>query len=130
MQHANPSLVPKPEIKAKKADAADKPKPKAKGNGKSKADAKGKAGPKPVLLPTRTPVAPFPWPAQDERLPIHSPVASTGVAVSAVKRDLETEKENKKKGITGGFGGGGGDDAPPAKEKQPKMKRMVVRGRR
>ncbi|WOO85828.1 Signal recognition particle SEC65 subunit [Vanrija pseudolonga] len=131
MQIANPSLVPKPEIKAKKADAADnKPKPKAKG-GKGKADAKGnKAGPKPVLLPTRTPAAPFPWPAQDERLPIHSPVASTGVAVSAVKRDLETEKENKKKGITSGFGGGGGDDAPPAKEKQPKMKRMVVRGRR
>ncbi|KAL1405272.1 signal recognition particle subunit [Vanrija albida] len=125
MQQANPSLVPKPEVKAKKADKAD-PKPKDK---KGKDKGKGKAEVKRVLLPSRPPAAPFPFPAQDERLPIHSPTASTGVAVNAVKRDLETEKENKKKGITSGLGGGG-DDAAPAKEKQPKMKRMVVRGRR
>jgi len=44
------------------------------------------------------------------------------VAVSAIKRDLENEKEAKKKGI-----------APPGegtKEKAPKMKRVVVRGKR
>ena len=75
----------------------------------------------PVRLPTRVPPAPHPIPSLDDRLPLHSPVHPTGVAVSAIKRDIETEKENKKKGISGG-----GEDG--AKEKMPKMKRVVVRG--
>lgn len=58
----------------------------------------------------------------EDRLPLHSPVYPAGVAISAIKRDLENEKEAKMKGI-----------APPAedgKEKAPKMKRVVVRGKR
>lgn len=39
-----------------------------------------------------------------------------------MKRDIEAEKEAKKKGITGG------DDS--GKDKMPKMKRVVVRGKR
>jgi signal recognition particle subunit SRP19 len=51
---------------------------------------------------------------------LHTPIAPTGVAVAAVKRDLEAEKESKKKGIGGGEAGS---------EKMPKMKRVVVRKR-
>ena len=47
------------------------------------------------------------------------------MAVSAIARDLETEKENKKKGITMGS-----TEEPSGKEKAPKIKRMVVRGKR
>jgi signal recognition particle subunit SRP19 len=58
-------------------------------------------------------------PPLDDRLPLHTPVAQTGVALAAVKRDIEVEKEAKKKGVGGGEG-----------EKMPKMKRVVVRGKR
>lgn len=71
---------------------------------------------------TRPPAAPFPLPRMDERLPIHSPTAATGVAVSSVKRDLETEKEQKKLGL--------GTPEEGASAKQPKMKRIMVRGKR
>lgn len=48
------------------------------------------------------------------------------MAVASVKREIETDKENKKKGITAG-----GEEKPEgAKEKLPKIKRMVVRGKR
>lgn len=68
-------------------------------------------------------------PSLDDRLPLHSPVVQTGVAVASVKREMETEKENKRKGISAG--GGGGEEKPEGgKEKLPKIKRMVVRGKR
>jgi hypothetical protein len=47
---------------------------------------------------------------------------------------LETERENKKKGLLAGAGAGGGEEGgekgSSGKDKQPKMKRMVVRGKR
>jgi signal recognition particle subunit SRP19 len=48
----------------------------------------------------------------------------TGIAVSSIKRDLDQEKEAKKNAIAAPEEGG--------KEgaKQPKMKRVVVRGKR
>ncbi|ORX34007.1 hypothetical protein BD324DRAFT_638000 [Kockovaella imperatae] len=105
---------PKREPKEKKeTKVTSTPKPK------SKSKATGNARPPPPKLPSRAPLAPQPFPDLESRLPLHSPVHSTGVAVSAVKRDLENEKENKKKGITAEEGG---------KEKAPKMKRVVVRG--
>ncbi|EIW71120.1 hypothetical protein TREMEDRAFT_67581 [Tremella mesenterica DSM 1558] len=82
---------------------------------------KSKATPStnPFRLPSRPPRAPQPVPTLEERLPLHSPMVPTGVAVAAVKREVEAEKENKKKGLTMG-----------GEEKQPKMKRVVVRGKR
>jgi signal recognition particle subunit SRP19 len=58
-------------------------------------------------------------------------VVQTGIALSSIKRDLENEKEQKKKALTGGAGqeeGGAGGQG--GKEKQPKMKRVMVRGKR
>jgi signal recognition particle subunit SRP19 len=60
---------------------------------------------------------------------LHSPVVPAGVALSAMKRDVEQERENKKKGIAMGPGPGA-DDGKEGKEKTPKVKRMVVRGKR
>ncbi|BEI83540.1 hypothetical protein CcaverHIS002_0401440 [Cutaneotrichosporon cavernicola] len=113
MQNANPKLVP--------AEAEMKPRngPKPKENG-SKKKGKGKAVRVVAPFATRPPAAPLPLPRMDERLPVHSPTAATGVAVSSVKRDLEAEKEAMKKGI-----------APPEEgAKAPKMKRIMVRGKR
>lgn len=136
MQRANPALVPQPEApREKAAPAAAAPTP-APGGAKGKKKSKGKApgggaaapasAPAPApRLPTKAPRPPLPLPARDERLPIHSPAAPTGVAVAAIKRDLENEKEAKKKGLP--FAGG---DDGAAKDKMPKMKRVVVRGSR
>ena len=66
--------------------------------------------------------APDPIPALEDRLPLHSPVYAAGVAVSSIKRDLENEKEAKKRGIV--------HPGEEAKEKTPKLKRVVVRGKR
>lgn len=54
------------------------------------------------------------------------------MALSSIKRELESEKEAKKKGITGGGAGGlgGAGEGEGGKEKVPKMKRVVVRGKR
>ena len=84
---------------------------------------------------TRTlpPLPPQPVLSLDQRLPLHSPLAHTGIAVSSIKRDLETERENKKKGLAVGSSaedGGQGSGTPGKDNKQPKMKRMVVRGNR
>ncbi|CAK9786917.1 signal recognition particle, SRP19 subunit [Cutaneotrichosporon oleaginosum] len=108
MQNANPKLVP--------AEADMKPR-----NGpKPQAAPKGKAVKTAAPFATRPPAAPVPLPRMDERLPVHSPTAATGVAVSSVKRDLEAEKEAKKKGL-----------GPPEEgAKAPKMKRIMVRGKR
>ena len=78
-----------------------------------------------LKIPSRPPRAPQPVPVLEARLPLHSPVVATGVAVASVKRDIEQEKENKKKGLTLGAGAAEGE-----KEKVPKMKRVVVRGKR
>lgn len=58
----------------------------------------------------------------EDRLPLHSPIYPTGVAMSSITRDLENEKEAKKKGIA--------QAGEEGKEKAPKMKRVVVRGKR
>ena len=84
------------------------------------------------------PLPPQPVLSLEQRLPLHSPLVATGIAVSSIKRDLETERENKKKGLTAGSGAGGGgggeegsaEKGAGGKDKQPKMKRMVVRGKR
>ncbi|GFZ47857.1 hypothetical protein JCM24511_05604 [Saitozyma sp. JCM 24511] len=96
----------------------------SKSSGKSKAKSKSQSSAsKPAVIPPKfasRPPRPTTIPALDDRLPLHTPIAPTGVAVAAVKRDLEAEKESKKKGIGGGEGGS---------EKMPKMKRVVVRKR-
>lgn len=50
------------------------------------------------------------------------------MALSAIKRDLENEKEMKKKGL--GAAPSGDGDGGSGKEKMPKVKRVVVRGKR
>jgi signal recognition particle subunit SRP19 len=123
MQRANPDLVPAPVAPKPKAEtetAVAKPKASKKDKGKK---GKGKATTVvPVRLPTRPPPAPRPFPALEDRLPVHSPMVEAGVAVSALQRDLEAEKEQKKQGLLAPEEGG--------KEKMPKMKRVVVRGGR
>ncbi|OCF45734.1 signal recognition particle subunit SRP19 [Kwoniella heveanensis CBS 569] len=88
-----------------------------------------------IKLPSRPPLAPQPIPALDDRLPLHSPAVPAGVAVAAMKRDIEAEKEAKKKGannplLGAGPGGGSGEGGAEGKDKMPKMKRVVVRGKR
>jgi len=100
-----------------KTKTASKAQPK-----KGKTKAQGQATT--IRGASRPPLVPHPIPPLDARLPLHSPLVPTGVAVSAVKRDLENEKEAKKKGISMGAGAEG------EKEKMPKMKRVVVRGKR
>lgn len=130
MQDANPDLVPKPVTPRPKTEA----KPAAATSGKSKKDKKGKNKAAaavvrpPVRKPTQAPDAPRPFPALDARLPLHSPLVEAGVALSAVKRDLENDKDLKKKGLLGGNAGGASEEG--GKEKMPKMKRVVVRGGR
>lgn len=125
IQHQNPELVYKPRprtVKPATTAQSSAPAKKAKPTSKSK-----KASTKRIVhqipLPSRPPAPPHPVPSLDDRLPLHSPIHAAGVAVSAIARDIETEKENKKKGITSGTGEEG-----EKKEKQPKMKRIVVRG--
>lgn len=83
--------------------------------------------------PSRPPQPPK-IPHIDDRLPLHSPVVAAGVAVSAVRRDVVAEREAKKNGGAGaGAGAGmqaitGGEEGKEAKA--PKMKRIVVRGKR
>ncbi|WVQ81802.1 hypothetical protein IAT38_003929 [Cryptococcus sp. DSM 104549] len=113
---ARPSkpAAPAPTSSAGKSSKKSKSKPSAKSNAKSQ-----KPVP-PPRLSTRPPLAPAPAPSLDDRLPLHSPVVPAGVAVAAIKREREQEKERKK------VGGGEEGGAP----KPPKMKRMVVRGKR
>jgi signal recognition particle subunit SRP19 len=142
MQHQDPSLAYKPIPKsAEKAAAAAQP-PAAPSSSKSakktkslpapagksgKTQATTKAARRHPYGPPRPP-RPSAVPPLDDRLPLHTPVAQTGVAVASVKREIETEKENKRKGISGA---GMGEEKPEgAKEKVPKVKRMVVRGKR
>jgi len=102
-------------------------------NKKPKSSTKGKEA-KPVRsikkVRTRPPIPPQPVLALEERLPLHSPLVQTGIALSSIKRDLDNEKEQKKKALTGGGSAEDASGAAGGKEKQPKMKRVVVRGKR
>ncbi|WWD07481.1 hypothetical protein V865_005582 [Kwoniella europaea PYCC6329] len=111
---------------SKTATEKGKGKKKTQGKGKGKQDIQKKVIPLPKL-PTRPPLAPQPIPVLDDRLPLHSPVVPAGVAVAAIKRDRDNEKEAKKKGLSLG---GSEEGAAGQKEKMPKMKRVVVRGKR
>ncbi|ORY24013.1 hypothetical protein BCR39DRAFT_548166 [Naematelia encephala] len=131
IRQANPSIsfASHPPNKSKSRSSTDSsksksnPKSKSKSTSKSSKPSSTKIIP-PVLQPSHPPRAPV-LPKVDERYPLHSPVIPTGVALSSIKRDLEQEKENKKKGLPAI---GGAEEG--AKEKQPKMKRVVVRGKR
>jgi len=111
------------------------PNSKANTSDKSKkAKTKGKESTKTVRpikkVRTRPPIPPQPVLALEERLPLHSPLVETGIALSSIKRDLDNEKEQKKKALTGGGSAEDAGGAAGGKEKQPKMKRVVVRGKR
>lgn len=128
IRQQNPSVkyTPRPKT-AKPSKEAESSTAKSK-KAKSKANAKAKSAKAqsvPVLFATRPPLPPQPVPTLEDRLPLHSPVHPTGVALASIKRDIETEKENKKKGITPGPSAEEG-----GKEKQPKVKRIMVRGKR
>jgi signal recognition particle subunit SRP19 len=79
----------------------------------------------PKKLRTRPPNPPQPTLKLEDRLPLHSPLIQTGIAVSSIKRDLDQEKEAKKNAIAAPAEEGGKEGA-----KQPKMKRIMVRGKR
>lgn len=81
---------------------------------------------KPTKLGPRPPQPPHPLPSMEDRYPLNSPLLALGVAVEAVKRDVEQENENKKKGIGAGLVEGGEGKAQP---KAPKMKKIMVRKR-
>lgn len=128
--YSKPSRKPSSEKKARSsqnAAASTKKQDKTKGSKlvPQPAVPKGfKLGPQAVRPPQ-------PVPAIDDRLPINSPMYTVGVAVEALRRDLEQEKERAKNGggqIAGGSGGAEGE-GKESKPKAPKMKRMVVRKR-
>lgn len=121
-------LKVKANAKAVPANAKSQPTPNAK-SGKASSSATRPTARRHPYGPPRPP-RPTHIPPLDDRLPLHSPVVQTGVAVASVKRELETEKENKRKGIGAGVGAGGEEKAEGGKEKAPKIKRMVVRGKR
>ena len=81
---------------------------------------------KPTKLGPRPPQPPHPLPTMEDRYPLNSPLLALGVAVEAVKRDVEQEIENKKKGIGAGLVEGAEGKAQP---KAPKMKKSMVRKR-
>jgi signal recognition particle subunit SRP19 len=77
------------------------------------------------------PVAPHPFPAMDDRLPINSPAVALGIAVQSVRRELEQEKERKRVAPGPGvdaINSAGGNESPSGINK-PKMKKIVVRKR-
>ncbi|ODN79500.1 hypothetical protein L202_03469 [Cryptococcus amylolentus CBS 6039] len=114
----NPSTTPTRRHKAAAPTPATKAAPK-KGKSKAKAAPKAKLPPPPPKLPARPPLPPT-IPALDDRLPLHSPVVPAGVAVAAIKREKEQEKERKKNGQLEG--------AAPGEGKAPKVKKIMVRG--
>jgi len=113
----NPPTKPKPQSKPAAADSTV-PKSKKKSKGDSKARITKR-------LRTRPPIPPQPTLKLEDRLPLHSPLIQTGIAVSSIKRDLDQEKEAKKNAIASPEEGKEGGAA-----KQPKMKRVMVRGKR
>lgn len=127
MQRQTPtSVYTKPARKT--SSKASKSDSKALTTSKEKSPAsKAPKTPAPHKQGPRLPQPPQPFPSVDDRLPLISPVVGLGVAVEAMRRDLEKEKEAKKSG--GGQGllpGAEGGDKPV---KAPKMKKMVIRKR-
>ncbi|WWC86735.1 uncharacterized protein L201_001613 [Kwoniella dendrophila CBS 6074] len=120
--------------KGKQSDQNKKDKKKSKSKGKKQeSEVKKNVNLLSNKLPTRPPLAPQPVPILDDRLPLHSPIVPAGVAVAAIKRDKDNEKEAKKSG--GGannlvLGSSSANEEGSGKEKMPKMKRVVVRGKR
>ncbi|KAK4686413.1 signal recognition particle subunit SRP19, partial [Tremellales sp. Uapishka_1] len=116
IQHVNPSLVPQPASTTSKTPKLNATKTKTK--------TKSTKPPRPPMkAPSKPPQPPQPVPSLDDRLPLHSPIVPAGVALSSIKRDLENEREAKKRGVLPAAEEGG-------KDKTPKVKRMVVRGKR
>jgi len=134
LAHAHPSILyttptAKPKFKTTTSSAKSLAKAKPTST-KSKSGSTTRPAVPPVRLPTRPPRPPPSSGKLEDRYPLHSPLHLTGVAVSSIKRDLEQEKEAKKKGLPLGGGGGGGGEGEKEKDKMPRMKRVVVRGKR
>lgn len=108
-----------PPTKSKSKPAAE---PVSKNKKAKKSDTKTR---QPKKLRTRPPNPPQPTLKLEDRLPLHSPLIQTGIAVSSIKRDLDQEKEAKKNAIAAPAEEGGKEGG-----KQPKMKRIMVRGKR
>lgn len=142
MQRQNASLVytkpprqpssssSKPQAVAKQPSATSGSKAKPKKSAKSgTAPAPSKSSPSTVKPGPRPPRPPHPYPSMEDRFPLNSPLLALGVAVEAVKRDVEQEKENLKKGIGAPGGGAGADGEGKGQPKMPKMKKIMVRKR-
>ena len=114
------TINPPTKPKSKPADTTSVSKPNKKS--KKSTDTKTR---QPKKLRTRPPIPPQPTLKLEDRLPLHSPLIQTGIAVSSIKRDLDQEKEAKKNAIAAPAEEGGKEGA-----KQPKMKRIMVRGKR
>jgi len=129
----NPPSKPFSKSKSKVNTTSDSTTNTKNKKSKSNTNIKGKEA-KPVRpikkVRTRPPIPPQPVLALEERLPLHSPLVQTGIAISSIKRDLDNEKEQKKKALTGGGSAEDAGGAAGGKDKQPKMKRVVVRGKR
>lgn len=122
IRQRNPSIVFDPTATASRRpqpfSSASTSKPTKKNKAKVKQPSKA---PRPIVkLPTRPPLPPVPVPNPDDRLPFNSPLIPMGVIIAAIKREKAEEKEKKKVG-----GGEGTGEA-----KVPKMKKIVVRGKR
>jgi hypothetical protein len=140
LQRLNPSLVyTKPARQPSSSGSKSVPNPSAvtttKSNSKKSAKPNNSSATnnasrptlsKPTKLGPRPPQPPHPLPSMEDRYPLNSPLLALGVAVEAVKRDVEQEIENKKKGIGAGMLEGGEGKAQP---KAPKMKKIMVRKR-
>ncbi|KAG7562882.1 hypothetical protein FFLO_01711 [Filobasidium floriforme] len=142
MQRQNASLVytkpprepssssSKPQAVAKQPSATSGSKAKPKKSAKSgTAPAPSKPSSSTVKPGPRPPRPPHPYPSMEDRFPLNSPLLALGVAVEAVKRDVEQEKENLKKGIGAPGGGAGADGEGKGQPKMPKMKKIMVRKR-
>jgi signal recognition particle subunit SRP19 len=117
--------------KAKKAKASGSNSKKASSStAQAKSKGKGKrVFPPPMVRPSiHQPSQPLPH--IDDRLPLHSPVIATGIAVSAVKREVEQAKEAKANASSTKALEGSGPGPGLNKDGKPKMKKMVVRGKR
>jgi signal recognition particle subunit SRP19 len=114
------TINPPTKPKTKPTPAAEVSKPSKKS--KKSTDTKTR---QPKKLRTRPPIPPQPTLKLEDRLPLHSPLIQTGIAVSSIKRDLDQEKEAKKNAIASPAEEGGKEGG-----KQPKMKRIMVRGKR
>jgi signal recognition particle subunit SRP19 len=138
LQQAQPTLkYTKPTRKAKPLAITAPAQSKAQSKSAKKANAQGKkaSSSKVAAKPKRVFTAPMarpsifqpthPIPHLDDRLPLHSPVVASGIAVAAVKREVDQAKEAKASGAGKALEG-----PKEGKEGKIKMKKVVVRGKR